>query len=72
MNAFLVVLRCQFDDLPLAIFCDRDAAIEYAKKQPLTPPKGHLFDPSMHEGAAITVVAFKKGKPFKQILVKEE
>jgi hypothetical protein len=73
MNAFLVVLVCEYDNLPLAIFDKKEVANEYAKG--VEPSVGdivcEILDITSSEPLFVSVFEFRDGGVFGRETIKE-
>ena len=65
MNAFLVILRCASDDIPLALFATQQAADEYAEEfdpdVPLAMERHWNLDATVR--FSVDIVRFRGGSP---------
>lgn len=63
---YLVIARCNFDDIPLRLFAEWDAAIQYAMALDYDHPdlvEASAVMESCSDACGVDVVEFNDGKP---------
>lgn len=73
MNAYLVLLRHTMDDLPIALFGDRDRAVKFAQKTRPQPTDAirNFYNADCATPVAVVVVEFVRGKPKRFVFSKD-